>query len=182
MSSHKSAFETGDELRPLRPRRVRWGYVYQSFARYGVVTTRIVVFSPVSSESERFWADSLRIFTPVAVAVATASWFILVSLGLAPEVSAFLLAVVVLGLGGWLWWKSRVLRGRVATAWASRTGLWTSSVEQAREEAISDLAELIQLASDRYRRGEIDESVFQRVWLAVYEETLAFDLPSRPAH
>lgn len=166
----------GGSHRPSRsrlPRPVRWGYVYHAVARQGVGTSRLVVYPPVSSERERFWARLASAFAPVGLSVGMLVWLLLIAAGASPEESA--LGIVLLGVsaGVFLWWKARPLRGRVATAWSSRFVFWPRREDEDREEMITTLSLLMQQATEDLRHGKITRSVYDRVWMAVYEETYA---------
>lgn len=76
---------------------------------------------------------------------------------------------------------TRPLRGRVATAWSSRSVLRPSRDDDEREEMIMELSLLMQQATDDLRHGRIPRSVYERVWMAVYEETYALAAGDQPS-
>lgn len=155
------------------PRSVRWGYAYHVAARHGVGTSRLVVYSPVSSERERFWAWLSSAFAPTSLGVGVLVWILLVAAGASPEESAVWIVMVGVPTGVFLWWKARPLRGRVATAWSSRFMYWPGRDDEDREDMITTLTLLMQRATEDFRRGRITRSVYDRVWMAVYEATFA---------
>lgn len=165
----RAPYPSGSRL----PRPVRWGFVYHAVARHGVGTSRLVVYSPVSSEHERFWARLSSAFAPVALSVGVLLWLLLVAVGASPEASAVGIVLVGVSTGAFLWRKARPLRGRVATAWSSRFVLWPRRDDEDREEMITALSLLMQRATEDLRHGRITRSVYDRVWMAVYEETHA---------
>lgn len=158
---------------PRLPRPVRWGSVYHAVPRHGVGTSRLIVYSPVSSEHERFWARSASAFAPVSLSVGLLLWLLLVAIGASPEASAVGIVLVGVSTGAFLWWKARPLRGRVATAWSSRFVLWPHRDDEDREEKITTLSLLMERATQDLRHGRITRSVYDHVWMAVYEETHA---------
>lgn len=98
------------------------------------------------------------------------------------EAAALGFAIVGSAIGVFLWWRARPLRGRVATVWSSRSVLRPSRDDDEREEMIMELSLLMQQATDDLRHGQISRSVYERVWMAVYEETYALadgDQPSK---
>lgn len=155
------------------PRPVRWGSVCHTVARHGVGTSRLVVYSPVSSERERFWARLASAFVPAALSMGLLLWLVLIAVGASPEASAVGIVLVGVPTGVLFWWKARPLRGRVATAWSSRFVFWPHRDDEDREEMITTLSLLMQRATEDLRHGRITRSVYDRVWMAVYEETHA---------
>ncbi|WP_424960877.1 DUF6611 family protein [Leucobacter weissii] len=69
------------------PRPVRWGSVCHTVARHGVGTSRLVVYSPVSSERERFWARLASAFVPAALSMGLLLWLVLIAVGASPDVA-----------------------------------------------------------------------------------------------
>jgi len=155
------------------PRPVCWGHVSYAVARHGVGTSRLVVYSPVSSDHERFWARLSGAFAPLRLSAGLLGWLLSLATGLSPEGSALGIAIVGIAIGVFLWWKARPLRGRVATAWSSRFLFRPSREDEVREEMITELSLLMQHATEELRHGRITRTLYERVWLAVYEETYA---------
>ncbi len=163
------------------PRPVRWGHVSHFVSRHGVRTSRLVVYSPVSSDRERFRAWLSGAFAPVGLGAGVVGWLLCVAAGLSPEGAAIGFAIVGTSIGVFLWWRARPLRGRVATAWSSRSVLRPSRDDDEREEMIMELSLLMQQATDDLRHGRIPRSVYERVWMAVYEETYALAAGDQPS-
>ncbi|MGJ0203586.1 hypothetical protein NHL51_05420 [Leucobacter sp. gxy201] len=132
----------------------------------------------MSSERERFWARLASAFVPAALSMGLLLWLVLIAVGASPEVSAVGIVLVGVSAGVFLWWKARPLRGRVAMAWSSRFVFWPRRDDEDREEMITTLSLLMERATEDLRHGRITRSVYDRVWMAVYEETHALS-PAR---
>lgn len=151
-----------------RSRPVRWGYLQQTVARHGVATSRLVVYPPNSSETERRWAQRFYGFAPIALGGGTSCWLLLIALGVSPEVSAIALLSIIAPVGSYLWWRSSQLRSRTIVLWSNRSGLWPHPDDEEREQTLTTLSSVMQAACADARRGAITGEAFERIWISVY--------------
>lgn len=159
---------TRTQARKSRP--VRWGYLQQSVARQGVVTSRLVVYPSDSSDDDRSWAHRFHGFAPVALGGGTLFWLALIVLGLSPESSAIALAGLIVPVGMYLWWRARPVRRHTVVVWSSRLSLWPHPDDERREDVLTTLSTVMQSACDDLRRGVITRQTFDRTWVGVHME------------
>lgn len=151
---------------------VRWGFLQQAVARHGVVTSRLVVYPPDTSDHERLWADRLHGFAPLALGGGTLCWLLLIALGVSPETSAIAIVCLLSPAGIYLWRKARSVRSREVSVWANRLGLCPHPDDERREAVITRLSSVMQAACDDVRRGLITREAFERVWISVYMDAV----------
>lgn len=164
---------THTQARKARP--VRWGYLQQAVARHGVVTSRLVVYPPGTSDSARMWAYRFYGFAPIALGGGTLCWLFLIALGVSPETSAVALACLISPAGVYLWQRARPVRGRTISIWSNRLGLWPHADDERREEMLTRFASAMQTACDDMQRGLITRDAFERIWASVYTDAILAD-------
>ncbi|WP_311259812.1 DUF6611 family protein [Microbacterium sp. WCS2018Hpa-9] len=165
---------THTQARKSRP--VRWGYLQQTVARHGIVTSRLVVCPPDTSDGERRWAHRFSCFAPSALGGGTVCWLLLIALGASPEMSAIVLVALIAPVGIYLWRRARPVRGRTIALWSSRSGLCPHPDDEKREEALAVLSSVMQAACDDLRRGVMTTDAFERIWVSVYMDALLADV------
>lgn len=168
---------TRTQARKSRP--IQWGYLQQAVARHGVVTSRLVVYPPDTSDSERLWAHRFYGFAPIALGGGTLSWLLLIALGVSPEMSAVALVGLFAPVGIYLWRRARPVRGRGISLWSNRLGLWPQPDDERREEMLTTFSSVMQTACDDLRRGQITRITFERIWVSVYTDALLADVADR---
>jgi hypothetical protein len=158
-------------IRLFRPDRPHWGHVWHGVARHGIVTDRIVVYSPLSSHTDRTFALAASTYWKVAICVGFVLWLALVSFGAPTEPTLLLIAAATILPGIYFSYRGRA---------ASRDAHAVKCTFFAGEEtpAALDVAHRIQLQADELDHaeqdlihGRITREEFDLVWLHAYEAT-----------
>lgn len=155
----------------FRSDRPRWGHVWHGVARHGIVTDRIVVYSPLSSDAERAFALAASAFWKGAVCAGFVLWMALVGMG-ASAVPALLLITAAIVLPGVF--LSHQGRAASRDAHAVRCTFFAGEVSpSARHVAhlIQQQADDLEHAEQDLVRGRITRAEFDLVWLHAYEAT-----------
>lgn len=168
---------TRTQGRKARP--IQWGSLQQAVARHGIVTSRLVIYPPDASDRDRLWAHRFHGFPPIALGGGTACWLLLIALGMSPETSAVLLAVLIAPIGISLWRRARPLHARTISLRSSRSGMWAHPDDERREEMLSKLSSVMEGACDDMRRGLITVETFESIWARVYGDALLADARDR---
>ncbi len=138
--------------------RGAWGLYERSVGRYGLISERLRVLPPDTTDHERRVWSALRIWPVVGFLIAIA-----VALMTDPLLGSFaaLLAAAVLWLGPllWLWKTARPFVGRIHEAWAGRSIVGIEDVDRTRLRRVA--AELA-VAESWFHAGRLDEGQFAR--------------------
>ena len=148
--------------------RPHWGYLSRTVSRYGVVSSRLVIYSPDATVQARRWAGISRSYGAVAGGAALLAWIGLSAVGVLPLVAILLILALVVPVGIVLAQRTRQVRRRAVTVVASCAVLLGDESERDDQRRLDSLAAALQEASSAYRRGELDERGFSRVWRTVY--------------
>ena len=151
----------------------RWGYVSRTAGRYGIVSSRLVVYPPDAPEERRLFADLSHRFTPLAVIGGVLAWAALCGLGATPELAVLAVLLVVVPVAVVLAVKAAPVRRRTVAVSSCCSALRPDAADLACSERLEMLAATIQGASSALRSGVVREDAFDRVWRAVYAEVEA---------
>lgn len=161
----------GIRIRLFRSGRPHWGHVWHGVARHGIVTDRIVVYSPLSSDAARTFALAASSFWKVGVCVGFVLWMALVGMGAPTAPTLLLITAAIVGPGVFLSYRGRVA---VRDAHSVRCTFFAGEVSP----SASDVAHRIQQQADELDqaeqdlvRGRITREEFDLVWLHAYEAT-----------
>lgn len=133
----------------------RWGYVSRTAGRYGIVSSRLVVYPPDAPEGRRLFADLSHRFTPLAVIGGVLAWAALCGLGATPELAALAVLLVAVPVAIFLAVKAAPVRRRAVAISSCCSALRPDAIQGAGSALLS---------------GIIREDAFDRVWRAVYAE------------
>ncbi|WP_424937032.1 MULTISPECIES: DUF6611 family protein [Bacteria] len=148
----------------------RWGYVSRTAGRYGIVSSRLVVYPPDAPEGRRLFADLSHRFTPLAVIGGVLAWAALCGLGATPELAALAVLLVAVPVAIFLAVKAAPVRRRAVAISSCCSALRPDAEDLACSERLEVLAAAIQGAGSALLSGIIREDAFDRVWRAVYAE------------
>lgn len=151
----------------------RWGYVSRTAGRYGIVSSRLVVYPPDAPEERRLFADLSHRFTPLAVIGGVLAWAALCGLGATPELAALAVLLVAVPVAVVLAVKAAPVRRRTVTVSSCCSALRPDADDLVCSERLEALAATLQGAESALRSGVIREDAFDRVWRAVYAEAVA---------
>ncbi len=162
---------TGIRIRLFHSGRPHWGHVWHGVARHGIVTDRIVVYSPLSSNADRTFALAASTFWKVAVCAGFVLWMVLVGVGAPAAPTLLLITAAIVAPGAFLSY-----RGRAAArdAHAIRCTFFAGDVSPAARDVahrIQQQADELDDAEQDLVRGRITRAEFDLVWLRAYEAT-----------
>jgi hypothetical protein len=154
-----------------RSDRPRWGHVWHGVARHGIVTDRIVVYSPFSSDRDRAFALAASTYWRVAVCIGFVLWAAASSLG-APTIPTLLIAVAAIVIPA----AYLAYRGRAASHDAH--AMTCTFVAGEDSLAALDLTHRIQQQADELDHAEnelahrrITREEFDLIWLRAHQAT-----------